>query len=90
MMKVNCWDYMGCGRELSGPKVKELGVCPVVRYTAFHKVNGGYNGGRYCWAVVGTFPKGEIQCPLAEELKDCRKCDFFQLVKQEQGDQFVL
>lgn len=63
-MNINCWDYMKCGRELGGKKVDECGVCPVVTYTAFNKINDGFNGGRYCWEIVGTFPISNLRCSL--------------------------
>lgn len=89
-MKINCWDYIDCGRELSGAQVQDLGVCRVLRYKAYHRVNGGYMGGRSCWQIVGTFPEGKIRCSHALELGDCTLCEFFKLVKKEEGADFVL
>jgi len=88
-MNINCWDYMKCGRELGGKKVNECGVCPVVTYTAFNKINGGYNGGRYCWEIVGTYPISDLRCSHAAKIKDCTLCGFYKLVKKETGKQFV-
>jgi hypothetical protein len=87
-MKTNCWDHMLCGRELSGDAVKQFGVCPVVKYSGYNRVNGGYNGGRYCWRLVGTFID-EVCCPKALELGDCKKCEFYQIVKHEEGESFT-
>ena len=88
-MKINCWDYMHCGREIDGPNAAELGICPAWAYWTFHGKNGGFRGGRYCWNVAGTFREGEILCDHAAELGDCSACDFFKLVKQEEGSGFV-
>jgi len=30
MAKLNCWEFMKCGREVGGKNVKELGICQVV------------------------------------------------------------
>jgi hypothetical protein len=70
-------------------KAKECGVCPVVTFTAFNRTNGGFNGGRYCWQIVGTFPESDIRCSYAAELPDCTSCHFYQLVKKEEGSSFV-
>ncbi|MFQ6678567.1 MAG: two-CW domain-containing protein [Fidelibacterota bacterium] len=89
-MKPNCWDYMKCGREFGGNNVKEYGVCPAVTYTAFHRINEGYNGGRYCWEIVGTFPTSNLRCSHAALIKDCTLCKFYKLVEKESGNQFVV
>ncbi len=53
--KINCWEYMRCGRELEGEKVSEFGICPAATNKDADGVNGGVNGGRMCWAIVGTY-----------------------------------
>lgn len=81
---------MKCGLELGGKKVGNSGVCPAVTYTAFQGINGGYNGGRYCWGIVGNFPASNLRCPHAAQIKDCNLCDFYKLVEKESGDHFVV
>ncbi len=54
--KPNCWEYKKCGREPDGKNVDELGVCPAAADTSFDQINSGTCGGRFCWAVAGTFP----------------------------------
>ena len=88
-MKKNCWEYKGCGREEGGRNVKDLGVCPVSTETKLDGVHGGKNAGRACWAVAGTFCKGEVQGTFALKYKDCEKCDFYQTVRQEEGVRYV-
>jgi hypothetical protein len=88
-MKSNCWDYMQCGRELSGKATSESGSCAVVKYIGFNRINGGYNGGRYCWKIVGTFPDNDACCPHANEIGDCTLCRFYEIVKNEEGENFV-
>jgi len=89
-MKQNCWDYMKCGLELGGEKVAESGVCPAVTYTAFKGINDGYNGGRYCWGIVGTLSTSNLCCSHAAQIKDCKLCDFYKLVEKESENQFVV
>ena len=80
---------MKCGREPGGIKVKELGICPAATDTTYNGINGGLNGGRYCWAVTGTFCHGKVQGTFAQKRIVCVTCEFFKLVKEEEGDDFI-
>ena len=82
MDKLNCWEYMKCGREPEGTKVAELGLCPVTTDTSAHGLNAGENGGRICWALEGTF-SGKILGTCAKDRFSCLTCDFFELVEKE-------
>ena len=73
----NCWEYMQCGREPGGSKVDELGVCPTTTDERFNHVNGGVNGGRFCWFVAGTLCKGQVQGTFAQKLHTCLGCSFY-------------
>ena len=86
--KMNCWEYKKCGREPGGERVKELGVCPAAVDSSADGLNGGKNGGRICWAIAGTFCGGEEQCSFALNKITCLKCDFFELVRKEEGARF--
>jgi hypothetical protein len=86
----NCWEYMQCGREPGGNKADELGVCPVTTAERFNGVNGGENGGRFCWFVSGTLCKGEVQGTFARKLGNCLGCPFYLLVEKEEGRYLVL
>ena len=88
-MKLNCWDYTRCGREIDGANAATQGVCPAWTYWTFQGKNHGLRAGRYCWNVAGTFREEEPLCTRATEFGDCRKCDFFQLVKKEEGHNFA-
>jgi hypothetical protein len=83
--RQNCWEYKNCGREPEGKNVEELGICPATIDTTFSRLNSGNNGGRICWAVAGTFCDGEVQGSFAEKQVSCLSCDFFSLVKEEEG-----
>jgi hypothetical protein len=84
MEKLNCWECKKCGKEPGGAKIAELGVCPAATERRADGINNGMNGGRVCWAIAGTFCRGEIQGTYAMKLLDCLKCDFYQLVSKEE------
>jgi len=85
MKKLNCWEYMKCGRQPGGEKEGELGICPVTLNEDLDGAHGGIGAGRVCWVVVGTFCGGTVQGTYAKKLKDCTKCDFMALVKREES-----
>ncbi|MBI4956645.1 MAG: hypothetical protein HY908_31800 [Myxococcales bacterium] len=70
---LNCWERMGCGREVGGAKAAELGACPAAR-----------GHGRDCWLVAGTLCGGEVQGVFAEKLGNCQACDFYRQVMSGQ------
>jgi tRNA A-37 threonylcarbamoyl transferase component Bud32 len=83
--KTNCWEYKKCGREPGGEKADELGLCPAAVDTSFSGINSGKCGGRFCWAVAGTFCGDKIQGTFAEKRDSCLTCDFFNRVQAEEG-----
>jgi hypothetical protein len=83
-MKQNCWEFKKCGRELGGSNVGELGVCPASTINAVDGVHEGRNGGRSCWAVVGTFCDGAVQDTYTMKLHSCIGCEFRNLVEHEE------
>ncbi len=90
MFKQNCWEVKKCGREPSGVKVIDLGVCPAAADVISNGLNEGKNGGRICWAVSGTFCGGKIQGTFAEKQISCMNCEFFKKIKLEEGPEFLL
>lgn len=86
--RLNCWEYMKCGRESGGQHVSELGVCPVSETQLVDRMHGGCNGGRVCWGIGGTLCGGKVQGVYAAKIKRCQDCDFYHLVKYEEGDSF--
>jgi len=87
--KLNCWEFKKCGREPGGAKASELGVCKASTETRTHGINGGKNGGRACWAIAGTLCGGQVQGTFAAKMANCSKCEFFQLVRREEGADFT-
>lgn len=39
--KINCWDFVKCGREFGGEKVTEMGVCPASIDISANGLNDG-------------------------------------------------
>ena len=87
--KLNCWEYKKCGRQPQGPHVKELGLCPASVELSLDEVHEGTNAGRACWIVSGTLCKGLIQGTFAQKYTNCEVCDFYRLVRTEEGPNFV-
>lgn len=83
--KLNCWDYLKCGREEGGNKTAEMGVCPAATDSSSNGINDGKNGGRICWAVAGTFCGGKVQGTDADKHLSCMTCEFFKKVENEEG-----
>ncbi len=83
--KLNCWEYMKCGRELDGKKVTELGVCPVAIDPYADGINEGINGGRICWAIVGSYSLYHEKGPCWQNPHYCFECEFHKKVLMEGG-----
>ena len=89
-MKLNCWEYMKCGR---GPDASASGVispCPVALESRLDGIHEGTNAGRTCWVVGGTFCNGEVAGTFAKKALSCYECDFYRSVHEEEYPRFVL
>lgn len=86
--RLNCWEYMHCGREPNGRRIGTQGVCQAALEHAASDMHGGKNGGRVCWAVSGTLCGGCVQGSFACKIKDCMQCDFYNLVQKEEDEVF--
>lgn len=89
MAHKNCWEIKNCGRQPGGLKTKEFGVCPASNASGLDGLNGGKMGGRACWAIAGTLCGGKIQGEYAAKLGNCLQCEFYQLVRTEEGKAFL-
>ncbi len=87
MTKVNCWEFMKCGRG-PGENGTESGGCPAATGKGLDGVHGGKNAGRACWVVAGTMCRGEVQGTFAKKYKNCGKCTFYIKVRLEEGFTF--
>ena len=88
-MKMNCWEFRMCGREVGGRNVEKMGVCLAVLDDKHNGINGGQNGGRYCWSAVGTMSGGKPEYCISQNIKDCHECHFYQLVKAQENKTFM-
>jgi len=84
-----CWEFKKCGREAGGQNAHKLGVCPASILIEANGINNGKNGGRACWAITGTFCKGEVQGSYAKKITNCLHCEFYQLVRKEEGMSYL-
>ncbi|HEX9861614.1 MAG TPA: hypothetical protein VGB23_10440 [Nitrospirota bacterium] len=83
-MKLNCWEFMKCGRNAGGPKAKELGECVATLETRLHGIHDGKNAGRACWILKNTLCGGDVQSNLAVKLGKCLYCEFYKQVGEEE------
>lgn len=90
MMKQNCWDFKKCGRLPGGVHENDLGICPAYQETRLDDVHDGWNAGRACWVIAGTLCGGRVQGSFAKKYESCERCDFYLLVKKEEGHQMQL
>ena len=89
MAKKNCWEFKKCGRQTGGENADELGICPAASEEAAEGINSGSRGGRSCWVLAGTLCGGIVQGTFASKLANCIQCEFYKLVRDEEGDDFI-
>lgn len=89
MGKRNCWEVRRCGREPGGDRVALSGVCPAAAERRLDGVNGGVNAGRACWAIAGTLCAGGIQGSYATKAQECLRCELYEAVCAEEGEEMV-
>lgn len=83
--KLNCWEFMRCGRQSGGEMSSSKGVCPVCTENRLDGVHGGENAGRACWAVAGISCEGKATGTFVSNDEACISCEFFNLVRKEEG-----
>ena len=83
--KLNCWQFMNCGREKGGLLVDLNGECPVSTAMKYDGLNGGIGAGRACWMVPDSF------CRLNQSGRarpsQCHNCEFYKRVVYEEDEQ---
>jgi hypothetical protein len=77
-MKKNCWEILGCEKK----------ECPVISEERLNGIHDGLNAGRACWVVAGTRCRGKIAGTFAAKIGDCRECQVYQTVAEEEGMMF--
>jgi serine/threonine protein phosphatase PrpC len=88
--KINCWEYMGCGREPGGCHAADKGICPAATDRSHDGTNEGTCGGRFCWAVAGTLCHNQVQGTYAGKQESCLDCEFYLQVRAEQGSANII
>ncbi len=86
--RPNCWEFKGCGRQPAGIFEHDLGTCPAAVEQRLDGIHGGMNAGRACWVLAGTMCGGKIQGTFAQKFRDCRRCDFYKKVREEEHEFF--
>ena len=84
-IKLNCWEFMRCGREPGGLHAEELGVCPVTIEVSANGLNGGVNGGRVCWVIEDNCCQNVLAKIGRRKKSSCMRCEFHDRVKSEEG-----
>ncbi len=79
---------MHCGRGPQQTHADGSGICPASTEQALDRVHGGTNAGRACWVVAGTFTRGTVECPHVVKCSTCTACDFYKMVKADEGNYF--
>ncbi|HUV30299.1 MAG TPA: hypothetical protein VMY05_04300 [Acidobacteriota bacterium] len=82
--KLNCWEYLNCGREKGGLLVEMLGECPVATAMKYDGIHDGKAAGRICWVVRNSSgnraQSTDLSCP------NCHACAFYRRVLYEEAD----
>ncbi len=81
---MNCWEFKKCGRQPGG-ELNGSRPCQVPKMSIYDGINGGKNGGRVCWIVADTVCDGDVQETFHQKLEACSQCDFYRIVKEEEG-----
>jgi len=87
MGKLNCWNWKNCGRYPGGPNASDLGVCPAATDNNADGYLGGRGAGRACIYLTGTLCGGKVQGSYGEKHENCLKCDYYQAMKIEFGNE---
>ena len=89
--RLNCWEFMGCGLQLRGKRVRaeDSALCPAARETRFNGVHGGENAGRACWMVPNTHCNRTFQGSREEKTSCCINCAFYRSVQEEEARGFI-
>lgn len=83
--KLNCWEFMKCGKEKGGLRSQGNSACPVAADAAAAGLNDGSNGGRLCWVVADACCRQSVQCSTSHHESSCYSCPFRSRVLHEEG-----
>ena len=83
--KKNCWEFKNCSFGPDGN-----GLCPAAQSGKLDGVHNGKNRGRACWVISGTLCGGAPQGAFVDKYSTCTKCEFYQMVREEEGPNFQI
>ena len=93
--KLNCWDFFDCGREVTSKNRKDS-ICNASLISSKNGINGGNNAGRQCWNIEGSYCEtsfinqtGRSRGTVKHKEEYCSKCEFHDLVRKEEGKNYV-
>jgi hypothetical protein len=89
MVKVNCWEFMKCGKERGGSRASETGECLASTILEADGLNGGMNAGMMCWAVAGNLCGGKSVGVFVPKVINRMECPFYKKVAEEQGKDLI-
>lgn len=81
-IRLNCWEFFNCCRELGGKMTYELGVCPASTDVRFDGIHYGTNAGRACWVIPESMRNGQMQGDFRSKFRACAQCEFYARVKE--------
>ncbi len=76
---------MKCGRGPGKSGTTKLETCKAAQEKKLDGIHDGKNSGRACWVVAGTYCGGSLQGTFAKKSLACKRCDFYNKVIQEEG-----
>ncbi len=85
MNKLNCWEFMKCGKRPPENGNGKDNSCPVASETSANDLNDGINGGRICWIIAETCHNSKVQCSDLLRKDPCFSCEFRYKVTIEEG-----
>ena len=84
MSKMNCWEFMKCGRQAGGENADEQ-PCSIATENSADGLNGGINGGRMCWVISENCCEYTEKASNTQRRSSCFQCEFRYKVLIEEG-----
>ena len=88
--RKNCWEHKECGFGPRGDKIEDNGICPAAQSGKLDGLHNGQKRGRTCWVISGTLYGGKPQGEFVKKYSTCTKCEFYQMVREEEGPNFQI
>lgn len=88
MAKLNCWEFMNCGKGPDEHYKEGESPCPAATASEADGIHDGMNGGRSCWVITGTHCQSLNDGRPSDKFSQCVECAFYNLVISEEGENF--